>query len=382
LAEATVQNGELVNGNLRWRAVVLPGADTLPLAAWRNLERFWREGGVVISLGARPANSGEEFPCAEVEGIGRAILGESALPGTCANAAGGVGVYLPTGSESLLPVVLDRLLAKDVSPAGTATGLHATHRRMDGSEVYFVTNDSGEAWRGNLKLAASGKGERLDPATGAITEIGDAANVPVELAPYGGVILRFPSAVKPERRAVQSGPLPGLTLTALPLVTPETGKGEFVDAAITTDRGAQGPPAWTADATLTKSDTDTFLFFSFRYTDGLDLSGDTCLVVDTTVPEGQATPTRLLIILVEKDGGQYLVDTGRSLAAPGMVRSYVPFSALAPAGWVQDPDGRLDLSQIAAINIGWGGYLGKEGEKVSLTIAQPQRARMEGEGGG
>ena len=376
LAEATVEKGELVNGNLRWRAVVLPGTDTLPLAAWRNLERFWREGGVVIAVGARPTNSDQEFPCPEVEGIARAILGESAQPGTCGNAAGGVGIYLPTGSESLLPVVLDRLLDKDVDPCGTDTGLHATHRRIGGSEAYFVINDASSPWQGDLSVSATGKAELMDPATGEITPAADASKIPVNLTPYGGVLLRFGSAAKPDRRTVPSGPLPGLVVSVLPAATPEMGKGEFVQAVVTPEQGVDGLPAWATEATLTKSDTDTFLFLGFRYPEGLDLSGDTCLVLDSTVPEGQATPSRLLVILVEKDGGQYLVDTGRSLSAPGTARSYVSLSAFAPAGWAKDPDGRLDLSQITAINIGWGGYLGKEGERVSFTLMQPQSARL------
>ena len=377
LAEAKVEDGELVSGNLRWRMVVLPGTDTLPLAAWRNIERFWREGGAVIAVGARPANSDEQFPCPEVESIARTVFGESALPGTCANAAGGVGVYLPTGSESLLPVILDRVLAKDVDPCGTGTGLHATHRRIDGAEVYFVINDAGSPWQGDLSVSASGKGELMDPGTGTTTRVADASRIPVDLAPYGGVVLRFESALKPDRRAVPSGALPGLVVSVLPAATPEMGKGEFVQAVVTPGQGADGLPMWAAAATLTQSDTDTFLFLGFRYPDGLDLSGAACLVLDTTVPEGQTTPTRMLVILVEKDGGQYLVDTGRSLSAPGAARSYVSLSAFAPAGWASDPDGRLDLSRIVAVSIGWGGYLGKEGDTVSFTLAQPRSARLE-----
>ena len=53
LAEAQVQGNALVHGKLRWRGVVLPATDTLPLAAWENLARFWRAGGIVAVIGAR-----------------------------------------------------------------------------------------------------------------------------------------------------------------------------------------------------------------------------------------------------------------------------------------------------------------------------------------
>ena len=37
LTEAHAESDALVHGKLRWRVIVLPGADTLPLAAWQNL---------------------------------------------------------------------------------------------------------------------------------------------------------------------------------------------------------------------------------------------------------------------------------------------------------------------------------------------------------
>ena len=41
LAEATVANGVLEFGALRWRIVILPDADTCR-SAWENLERFYQ----------------------------------------------------------------------------------------------------------------------------------------------------------------------------------------------------------------------------------------------------------------------------------------------------------------------------------------------------
>jgi hypothetical protein len=128
--------------------------------------------------------------------------------------------------------------------------------------------------------------------------------------------------------------------------------------------------------TLTKGNTDTFLFLSFEYPQTVDLSGAACLSVESWVPEGQRTPARLLVILREKDGGQYLADTGRPLASPGHFQAFVPWSRFAPAGWAKDPDGRLDLANVVALSIGWGGYYGSEGEKVEFHLALPQSARL------
>jgi hypothetical protein len=36
----------------------------------------------------------------------------------------------------------------------------------------------------------------------------------------------------------------------------------------------------------------------------------------------------------------------------------------------------LDLSSVAEVRIGWGSYIGAEGEKVEFTVALPQTAAL------
>ena len=129
--------------------VILPGVDTLPLAAWENLTRFVCQGGAVIALGALPTNSESEFPSARVQALAKEIFGENGAystsvrePQSRVNAAGGTGIYLPFGLESLLSLVLDGLLEPDVKVAKAKSPLRVTHRRLDDREVYFVINDS------------------------------------------------------------------------------------------------------------------------------------------------------------------------------------------------------------------------------------------------
>jgi hypothetical protein len=97
------------------------------------------------------------------------------------------------------------------------------------------------------------------------------------------------------------------------------------------------------------------------------------VVVDTSVPEQQATNSQLLIILRQKNGGDYVASTHRRLDVPGRVRSQVLLSEFSLAGWSKDPGGHLDLSQITSIRVGWGGYLGVEGEKLEFTLGGLQR---------
>jgi hypothetical protein len=123
---------------------------------------------------------------------------------------------------------------------------------------------------------------------------------------------------------------------------------------------------------LTKSKVDTHLFTQFHYPQPLDISDADCLAVETWVPDGQSTPNQILVIIHEEGGGDFLAETGRSLAAPGWDHTFVALNRFKLAGWSQDADGVLDLRKVADIRIGWGGYLGAEGEKVQFSVASPQ----------
>ena len=383
LTEAKVDAGALVHGELRWRVVVLPGADTMPLAAWENLARFVRSGGVVIALGVLPRNSDKEFPSAKVQALAGELFGEnlSAANEPCSRAhpSGGAGIFLPRGLEGLLPLVLNGVLEPDVKVATAKSPVRVTHRRLDGHEVYFAINDSAKPWSGELSLAAAGEGERWNPATGRMEEKVQ-STTKLSMEPYGGAFFRFASARLPQKRTVAGGALPNLTLRPVAKATPTTPHGEFVRAELTPDaaHSTTAAPAWQASAVLTKTKVDTHLFIQFRYTPPLDLGDADCVAIDTWVPDGQKTPNHLLVILHEEGGGDFIADVGRSLAASGRERSFIPLSRFQLAGWSKDADGVLDLKRVSDIRIGWGGYFGTEGETVQFSVALPQTGTVKG----
>jgi hypothetical protein len=380
---ARVQNGALTHGALRWRMIVLPGTDTLPLRAWENLARFVARGGVVVALGAVPANSESEFPSRRVQELARQMFGEGPdQPRSRANASGGAGIFLPMGAEGLLPIVLDGVLEPDIRVLGKSAPLRGTHRRIEGHEVYFLINDSGKPWAGQVALAAKGPGELWDPATGQRTPVTQNDRLPLSLEGYGAAFLRFASARGLERYPARNGALPNLALRALPGAEPQVARGEFVREELTADavHGAGGRAAWRAVGKLTKGSVDTYLFVRLPYSQPLDLSGTDCLVLDTWIPEKQQTPTQLLVILHEQDGGDFLASTGRLLGAAGQDRTFVPLTRFQLAGWSQDRDGVLDLTRIREVRMGWGGYLGQEGETVEFSFALPQSGSVARQG--
>lgn len=381
VGEAAVEPSSLVHGGLRWRVIVLPCVDTMPLAAWENLANFVRAGGVAISLGDLPANSESEFPSTRVQSLAKEIFGEGGAapssvrePQAHVNAAGGAGIYLPSGLESLLPLAVDGLLEPDVKVAEAGSPLRVTHRRIDDREVYFVINDSAKSWSGQVAFPAAEDGERWNPATGRKEETLTGGSARLNLEPYDAAIFRFAGVKTPQRRVVGGKGLPNLVLNPTPEVEPVAGHGEFVRAEIARDAAGFGDDAgaWQAAAVLTMGNVDTHLFLQFRYAQPLDLSDADCIAIDTWAPEGQSTPSQILAILHEEGGGDFLAPTGRSLAAPGRERTFVAMSRFQLAGWSKDADGVLDPTRVSEIRVGWGGYFGAEGEKVQFRVALPQ----------
>lgn len=376
LAEATVRRGELIKGPLRWRAVVLPGVDTLPGAAWRKLEEFVRTGGVVIALGAHPANSERDFPDARVRAWGERTFRDATSP-PAATRDGAAGLYLPAGSEFLLPAVLDQTLEPDFAVAGRDAPVRVTHRSVEGRELYFLINDSPHPWQGTVKCRGTGAAQRWDPATGTVSAWSNGGMGEVALEPYGATFLSFPQARPAARPRTKGAAFANLTLRDLPVAAPSVVRGEFVRetfAALPAIDGTNAParPAWRAQARITRSAVDTFLFVRLPLTPGVDLSDAEFLAVDTRVPAGQRAPTQLLVILVEQGGAEYLASTPRSLSGPEAERVHIPFTRFQLAGWSKDADATLDRARISEVRIGWGGYFGTENETVEFTFSQPQ----------
>jgi hypothetical protein len=208
LAEAQVGGGELRFRDLRWRVVVLPAVDTLPLAAWKNLAQFWRSGGVVVALGSVPTNSATEFPSPGVQALGKELFGTGNAPRCQGNPAGGLAVYLPPQDAiARLVPVLNAILDPQVRAADD-TPVRSTHRQIAGRHVFFLINDGPQPWQGTVSLAATGAGEQLDPATGKITPVAGPANLRLALTPYGGTLFRFEKSRTPQRRKVAPHDVP------------------------------------------------------------------------------------------------------------------------------------------------------------------------------
>ncbi|HSA01544.1 MAG TPA: hypothetical protein P5055_12485, partial [Candidatus Paceibacterota bacterium] len=60
------------------------------------------------------------------------------------------------------------------------------------------------------------------------------------------------------------------------------------------------------------------------------------------------------------------------LGVEGWEFSQIAFHRFQLAGWSTDDNARLDLDQVSEIRVGWGGYLGQEGESVTFELRPPR----------
>jgi hypothetical protein len=268
---------------------------------------------------------------------------------------------------ALLPRVVDSLLERDAACADAKAPIRVTRRRIQGHDVYFAINDSDTAWEGEIHFCGQGVSEQWDPATGTMTRLTKGRQVPIQMAAYGAMFFRTATANAAKR--LPGDPHAALSMTCTPLPatpTPGVSRGQFVESKLSGDDNS----GWHAEATLTKGQVDTFLFLNFAYATPLDLTTCEGLAIDASVPPGQSTPAELLVFLQLASGDRFLGGTGHYLNSPGSHRLYVMFSQFRPFGTTA---GQLDLSQVASVSVGWGGYLGMDGEQIRFTAKPPQR---------
>jgi hypothetical protein len=236
-----------------------------------------------------------------------------------------------------------------------------------------VINDSGEPWSGTITFRGAGEGHELRPQTDATRTV-NGTSVAVQLAAYEGILFEFAESHPNIRKRVSAVAMPKVTEARLPSVEPSIGRGEFVRETFVPDtlHSKPGLKSWSAQGRIIKSNVDVHLFGSFHYEVPANLSAADAVAFDTWVPPGQLTGSQLLVIVHERDGGDFYATANRLLSVSGPEQVIIPCAAFELAGWSTDPDGRMDWTKVSDIRIGWGGYFGTEGETVEFSFSEPK----------
>jgi hypothetical protein len=183
-----VENGALVMGANRYRVVLLPAVERMPLATARKLEEFVRAGGTLVATRRTPSLvPGFQAAAAELAAIVKRLF-EGPTP----------AARLVADENQGLADALTARLRPDLSLSPPAPEVGFIRRSTPDAEIYFVANTGAHPQRVQATFRVAGRQAELwDPFTGKATPLASAARpaggsaVALELAPHGSRVVVF-----------------------------------------------------------------------------------------------------------------------------------------------------------------------------------------------
>jgi hypothetical protein len=202
-----VEQGALALGANRYKAVVLPNVERIPLETLKTLEQFAARGGVVIATRRIPIVA-PGFKASEAEKRDIRDAAARLFEGPAAK-----GHFIPE-EKGALGEKLAFLLGPDVALKPAAPDVGFVHRRAENAEIYFVANTSNARQVTQATFRAPGqptpmKAEQWDPMTGEVAPVEPSAQsaqgVTLQLAlePYGSRVFVFSRRELPAPRAAE-----------------------------------------------------------------------------------------------------------------------------------------------------------------------------------
>jgi lysophospholipase L1-like esterase len=188
--------GALTLGPNKYKAVVLPNVERLPLATLQTLEAFARQGGVVIAARRKPVML-PGYKTADAERaefnalLQKLFEGEKPLAHFVAD-------------DQQLGSKLAVLTQPDVQLTPAVPGLGFIHRRTPEADIYFIANSTNERQSVSATLrVTNAQAEWWDPLDGSVVPLqakfdARGATVPLSFAPYESRVLVFSKRHLPE----------------------------------------------------------------------------------------------------------------------------------------------------------------------------------------
>ena len=184
-----IDQNRLVLGSARYRVVVLPNVERVPLETMRKLGEFVRAGGVVIATrrlpGIVPGMKATAAEQAELREIVKRL-------------------HFVENEKQPLRDKLTALLQPDMSLTPSLADIGFVHRRTTDAEIYFIANTTNvrQTIKATFRVTDM-KPEWWDPFSGAVTAAkietasGPGTTIELDLEPYGSRVLVFSKRALP-----------------------------------------------------------------------------------------------------------------------------------------------------------------------------------------
>ena len=208
-----IDRANLVLGSNRYRAIVLPGVESIPVATVRKLAEFARAGGIVLATRRLPAQApGFMATAAETAEVRETVRRLFEAPSRSNR-------YV--AAESGLGGALTPRLQPDVSLSPRVPGIGFVHRSLRSAEVYFLANTDNVRRRTEATFRIEGlQPEYWDPLTGnvlpaeIVRRTPGAVSLPLDLEPYGSRVIVFSRGQSPKAAPAAKPALAPIDLSA------------------------------------------------------------------------------------------------------------------------------------------------------------------------
>jgi hypothetical protein len=190
-------------GTVPYPVLLLPATGRIPLGTYKKIANYAATGGKLIATGKLPTLAPglkEQSDSAEI----------AALSAKLFQSSGHAGVLV--GSLGELTGALHRALPPDVAAEGQTSGLGFIHRKLPGSDVYFVVNTGNRPIDGSIHFRSTrAAAESWNPENGEILErirLRGGTPISLALAPYESRIFvlqdKFDDGLERSTREAQS----------------------------------------------------------------------------------------------------------------------------------------------------------------------------------
>jgi hypothetical protein len=192
-----VENGSLVLGQNKYKIVILPGVESIPLDTYQKLAEFARGGGILIATKRTPSEV-PGFVATQSAPKEVAELSKRLFEGPSASA------HLVVDEKLQLGKALNSLVLPNISFSIPVPEIGFIKRRTADADIYFVANTANVAQSVKATILAPGmKAEEWDPFTGSVRELKDESDkkeysrIPVNLGPYESRLFVFTKRMWP-----------------------------------------------------------------------------------------------------------------------------------------------------------------------------------------
>lgn len=186
-----IEPEKLVLGASRYRVIILPGVERIPLETMRKLDQLARAGVIVIATRRIP----DIVPGVKATPAEQAELHETAK--RTFSGVNGRGYFAQDEKESLREKLVT-LLPPDVSLNPAVAEIGFVHRRTTDTDIYFVANTSNlrQTVKATFRVAQA-QAELWDPFSGRVAPVGlesssaAGSTILLDLEPYASRLVVF-----------------------------------------------------------------------------------------------------------------------------------------------------------------------------------------------